>query len=316
MFLAVGLVTMWRMPIRHRLLAALVAVLWGLNFLAIHASLEHFPPFLCVALRWALLAVPTMLFVPRPRVRARWLIGYGVGFGILQFVFLYWAMAIGMPTGLASLVLQSSAPFTVILGAVLLREHLSRTAMLGAAIAVGGLAIVGSQRFGGATLWPFLLTVAGGLGWALGNLASRQARPQNPLHLTLWMSVVPPLPMFALSWLVEGPDTVTSSLATALTPEAVPALLGLAYTCLVATMLAGGIWTWLMKAHPASRVAPFSMLVPVVGLSTAWLVLGEVPNPVEILGGVIVIGGVLYGSRGPRRPGELTPLDGEVVPAR
>ncbi len=90
----------------HRLLAVSVAVMWGLNFLAIHASLEQFPPFLCVALRWTLLAIPAILFVPRPRVPLRWLLGYGIGFGILQFVFLYWAMGAGMPTGLASLVLH------------------------------------------------------------------------------------------------------------------------------------------------------------------------------------------------------------------
>lgn len=289
------------MPTRHRLLAALVAVLWGVNFLAIHASLEHFPPFLCAALRWTVIAIPTVMFVPRPKVATRWLVGYGVGFGILQFTFLYWAMAEGMPAGLASLVLQSSAPFTVLLGALLLRERISAIALIGAVIAVGGLAIVGSQRAAGATAWPFLLTVAGGFGWALGNLASRQARPQNPLHLTLWMSIVPPIPMFALSLLVEGPDRITRAMATSLRPEAVPALLGLLYTCLLATAVAGGIWTWLLREHPASSVAPFSMLVPVTGLTTAWLVLGEQPNAIEILGAAVVIGGVLMGSLTLRR---------------
>lgn len=282
----------------HRLLAIGVAVIWGVNFLAIHLSLEQFPPFLCVALRWTLIAVPTILFVPRPQVPLRWLAGYGAGFGILQFVFLYWAMTAGMPTGLASLVLQSSAPFTVLLGALLLRERLTPPAVAGSLIAVAGLVLVGSQRVGGATWWPFLLTVLGGLGWALGNLASRLARPRNPLQLSLWMSVVPPLPMFALSYAVEGPEAIAGSLRTAVGPAAVPALLGLAYTCLVATVLGGGLWTWLMRHYPASRVAPFSMLVPVTGLTAAWLVLGERPSLLELLGGAVVIGGVLLGSAG------------------
>src|SRR3990170_2369134 len=106
------------MPISHRLLAMSVAVMWGLNFIAIDASLAQFPPFLLVALRFAIIAVPTVLLIPRPQVPVRWLLGYGIGFGTLQFLFLYWGMAVGMPTGLASLVLQSSAPFTVLLGAV------------------------------------------------------------------------------------------------------------------------------------------------------------------------------------------------------
>ncbi|HWJ83797.1 MAG TPA: EamA family transporter, partial [Cellulomonas sp.] len=100
------------MTLRDRLLAVLVAVTWGLNFPAIHLSLEQFPPFFLVALRFTLIAVPTVLLVRRPAVPWRWLLLYGTGFGVLQFVFLYWAMSAGMPTGLASLVLQSSAPFT------------------------------------------------------------------------------------------------------------------------------------------------------------------------------------------------------------
>jgi O-acetylserine/cysteine efflux transporter len=97
------------MTFRDRLLATAVAVLWGGNFLAIHVGLQHFPPLFMAALRFAVIAVPTLLLVPRPRVPLRWLLGYGLGFGTVQFVFLFVAMDIGMPTGLASLVLQASA---------------------------------------------------------------------------------------------------------------------------------------------------------------------------------------------------------------
>src|SRR6478735_3380382 len=119
------------MPTRDRLIATFVAVLWGLNFPAIHLSLEQFPPFFLVALRFALLAVPTVLLVPRPTAPWRWILLYGLGFGVLQFVFLYLAMSSGMPTGLASLVLQSSAPFTVVLAAAFLRERVTGRQALG-----------------------------------------------------------------------------------------------------------------------------------------------------------------------------------------
>ena len=131
------------MPVRHVLLAIGVTAMWGFNFIAIHLSLNAFPPFLLAALRFSLIAIPTVLFVPRPRVHWRWLIGYGLGFGIIQFAFLYWGMAAGMPPGLASLVLQASAPFTVLLGAVFLRERMSRMRTVGIVIAVAGLFVVG-----------------------------------------------------------------------------------------------------------------------------------------------------------------------------
>ena len=287
------------MPVRHVLLAVVVAILWGLNFLAIHASLEHFPPLFLVALRFGVMAVPTILLVPRPAVPTRWLVGYGLGFGTVQFFGLYLGMAAGFPAGLASLVLQASAPFTVLLGALLLRERLTTARVVGVSIAVAGLAVVGLNR-AQATSWiPFLLVVLGALGWALGNLASRLAAPPEPLHLTLWMSVVPPLPMLALSLVLEGPDAVGRSLATSLSAAAVPAWVGLGYTVLLGTVVGSGIWVWLMARHPAGVVAPFSMLVPVVGIAGAWVVLGERPALLELAGGVLVVGGVLLTARRP-----------------
>jgi O-acetylserine/cysteine efflux transporter len=287
-------------PVRHRLLAIAVAAIWGVNFLAIHASLAQFPPFFLVALRFALIAVPTVLFVPRPQVPLRWLVGYGLGFGVAQFTFLYWGMAAGMPTGLASLVLQSSAPFTLVLGALLLHERVRGRQWLGIGIAVVGMALVGLSRAQAAALLPFLLVLAGALGWAFGNLASRLAQPPNPLHLTLWMSVVVPVPMLALSLVTEGPAQIGAAVAGSFTAAALPAWLGLLYTCVIGTAVGSGIWTWLLARHPAGVVAPFSMLVPVVGILAAALVLGERPSWLELLGGAVVVSGVLVGARRPR----------------
>lgn len=302
------------MSSRDRVLALVVAVLWGANFTAIHASLEHFPPFFLAALRFAVIAVPTVLLVPRPAVRLRWLLGYGAGFGVLQFAFLYLAMTTGMPAGLSSLVLQSSAPFTVVLAAWLLRERLSGRQVVGAVLAVAGLGGIAVHRGlvgGQAALLPVLLTVAGGLGWALGNLASRQARPDSPLRLMLWMSVVPPLPMLALSLALEGPDAIGRSLTTLGAPASGPALLGLAYTVVVATVVGSGLWTALLARNPSSSVAPFSMLVPVVGIAVAALVLGERVAGVELALGALVVGGVLLGSLRPRSAGPTAPgVDG------
>jgi O-acetylserine/cysteine efflux transporter len=304
------------MPPRDRLLAGLVALIWGVNFPAIHLSLEQFPPFFLVALRFLLLAVPTLLFVPRPGVPWRWVVGYGAGFGVLQFLFLYLAMDHGMPSGLASLVLQSSAPFTVVLAAVLLRERLSGRQALGVALAVAGLGGIAVHRAGlaeGAYLLPVVLTLCGGLGWALGNLASRQARAPQPLRLTLWMTVVPPLPMLAVSLLTEGPHRIGTSLTTLDTTRGALALAGLTFTVLVATVLGSGIWTTLLSRHPSSTVAPFSMLVPVVGVGASWLAFGEQVYLVELACGAVVVAGVLLSSSGRRTVS--APAGPPLVPA-
>lgn len=302
------------MPLRHRLIAVAVAAIWGVNFLAIHLSLQAFPPLLLVALRFTLIAIPTVLLVPRPAVPLRWLIGYGLGFGVAQFTFLYLGMANGMPTGLASLVLQASGPFTLVLGAALLSETVRARQWWGIAVAISGMALVGVARAQAAALVPFLLVLAGALGWAFGNLSSRLAKPPNALHFTLWMSVVVPVPMLVMSLVVEGPAAIGASLANSLSVAAIPAWLGLLYTCVIATAVGSGMWTWLLARYPAGQVAPFSMLVPVVGILTAAVVLAERPSVLELVGGVVVVAGVLIGA-GRSQRGRADQFDAEVVAA-
>jgi O-acetylserine/cysteine efflux transporter len=287
---------------RDRLLAAGVPVLWGINFPATALALQHWPPFLGGALRFALLAVPTLLFVRRPAVEWRWILAMGLTLGVGQFAFLYLAMANGMPSGLASLVLQASAPFTVLLGVVLLRERISVGRAIGVGLSVTGLALIALDRSHAAPLPAILLTLAGGLAWALGNLSSRQARTDRPLALTLWMSVVPPLPLFALSWAFEGPERIGTAFATALTPAALPANLGLLYIVLAATVLGYGVWNTLLSRYPSAQVAPWSMLVPVVGVLASWAAFGEVPGVVELSAGALVVTGVLVATGTLRLP--------------
>ncbi|WP_327112187.1 EamA family transporter [Streptomyces sp. NBC_01341] len=284
------------MTARDRSLAVLVAVLWGLNFLAVRVGLDHFPPFFLAALRYLVLAVPVVLFVPRPAVRLRWLLGYGLGFGVAQFGLLFLAIEQGMPSGLASVVVQASAPFTVLLGALLLRERVTVRQLAGIGLAVLGMAVIAVDRARTAPLLPLVLTVLAALGWAVGNLASRQARPEYPLRFALWMAVVPPLPLLALSAVMEGPATGWRALGSAFGPEGWPGLVALVYIAVLGSVVGSGIWTALLKRYPAGVVAPFSMLVPVVGMAGAWLALHERPTGWAVAGGTAVVAGVLLGT--------------------
>lgn len=292
---------------RDRLLGLAVVLLWGLNFLALHVGVEHFPPLFFAGLRFVVIAVAVVVLVPRPRVPLRWLLLYGLGFGVAQYAFLFIAMRAGMPTGLASLVAQSSAPFTVLLGALFLRERLRATQILGLVTAVLGMALIGWDRARHAALLPVLLTLASGLGWAFGNVGSRLAaaggksgEKVDPLHLSLWMAVIPPIPLFALSFLTEGPATDAHALLAAFSATGWPALAALAYTVVLATMVATGLWTYLMSRYPAGVVAPLSLMVPVVGITSSWIFLGERPTALSLVGGVIVIAGAFAVTSGGR----------------
>lgn len=295
---------------KDRALALVVALMWGLNFPATVFALEHYPPLLMASLRFAVLVIPTVLFIPRPKVKLIWLLGTGFGLGIMQFAFSYLAMANGMPPGLASIVLQASAPFTIIGAGIFLGERLNRKQTIGAAVAVGGLVIIAVHRAQVAAFWPVALTLLAAAGWAIGNICSRQARAPKPLHLTFWISLVPPIPLFALSLLVEGPERIGHALSTSLAPEALRANLGLAFIVIAASIIGYGIWNTLLSRHPSNQVAPFSMLVPIFGVLSSWLVFDEVPSWVELSAGALVVGGVLFASLSWRRRGKVAPEPG------
>ena len=193
------------MPLRHSLLAASVALLWGLNFVAIDIGLETFPPLLFVALRFALTAFPAVLVTRTPGVGAKWVIAVGLFLGVGQFGLLFVGIYAGMPAGLSSLVLQLQAVFTIALAVAFLGERPTRTQLAGATVAFVGLALIASGRAESVPLIAVLLVVGAAGSWGLANICTRLAKPGDAFALLVWSSLVGPAPLAALSLAFEEP---------------------------------------------------------------------------------------------------------------
>lgn len=278
------------------LLALLVIVVWGLNFVVIKVGLQGMPPMLMGALRFMLAAFPAILFVRRPQVPLRWMLAYGMTISVGQFAFLFYAMYVGMPAGLASLVLQSQAFFTLFFAALFLGERLRGSNLFGLLVAASGLVLIGLQGGQAMTLAGFALTIAAASMWALGNVVTRKLGKVNLVGLVVWGSLIPPLPFLALSLWLEGPELISQSLRTL----SLDSLLVLAYLAFGATILGYGLWSRLLSRYPASQVAPFSLLVPVVGISSSALLLGERLGSMQMAGAALVMVGLLINVWGGR----------------
>ena len=280
----------------HLALAVLVAAIWGLNFVVIEVGLDDFPPLLLSALRYALAALPLLVLGGMPSVRWRWVLAVGVAIGVVKFSLLFIGMDVGMPAGLASLVLQAQALFTVVLAAAVLRERIAGSQALGLAVAFGGLALVAGGLEGAATAEGFALVIAAAVAWGVGNLALKRAAPADPLRFMTTVCIVPPLPLLVLSLAFEGPREIEDALAGA-DALGIGAVLYLAFA---ATTVGWGLWGGLMARYPASTVAPFSLLVPVFGLSFGALLLGEPVSGRDVAAAALILGGVLLTLRAPR----------------
>ncbi|MGV8853537.1 MAG: EamA family transporter [Devosia sp.] len=286
------------MPIRHIALALLVVAIWGFNFVVIKLSVAALPPLLAASLRFGFAAVPLVFFVKPPKAAWPLVVAYGMAFGVGLYGFLNLSMAWGMSAGLSSLALQTQAFFTMALAFVLLGERPRRMQVLGAAIAFAGIAVIGSERLAGTALLPLGMTLMAALCWGLANILIKKAGRVDPVSLTVWGALVAPLPLLALSLLVEGPTAVSSALLGFDWGDA-----GLiAFLAYPATLLGMAIWSWLMAQHPTAVVAPFTLLVPITGLASGYLVLGETITPVEIAGAGLVIAGLVVTLLRPRPP--------------
>lgn len=285
------------LPMRSKdlALALLVICVWGVNFAVIKVGVVGVPPLLLGALRFILAAFPALLFFKAPRVPLRWYLAYGLTISVGQFAFLFSAIHVGMPSGLASLVLQSQSFFTLLLAAWWLHERWHGYQLAGLVLAFSGLLLIGMTHGSDAASLPLLgfgLTLLAALSWACGNIVTRAVSrygPMNQLAFVVWASLVPPLPFLGLSLWLEGPAAISQ----ALTHLNAGTLAAVAYLAWMATLLGYGVWTYLMSRYPANRVAPFTLLVPLVGLTTGWLVFGESLTPLHWLGGALLMLGLL-----------------------
>ncbi len=287
------------MPARSVALVVLVTAVWGVNFVVIHVGLDHFPPLLFNALRFAVMAVPAIFLVGRPQVAFKIVLGFGFLLGVVKFGLLFVSLDLGMPVGLSSLLLQLQVIFTIGFAAGFLRERPRREQVAGAAIAFAGLAVIGIDRAAGAPVVPFLLILGAAAAWGVTNVMTRVAQPPDPLALLVWASLVPPLPLLGLSLLFEGPAEIGAAL-DGVDAAAVAALL---FVALVSGLFGFAAWTTLLKRHTAATVTPFALLVPVFGIASAALLLGERPSALELGGAVLICAGLAATLAPVRTPG-------------
>ncbi|APR33407.1 O-acetylserine/cysteine exporter [Citrobacter freundii] len=276
------------------LLALLVVVVWGLNFVVIKVGLHNMPPLMLAGLRFLLVAFPAIFFVARPKIPLSLLLGYGLTISFGQFAFLFSAIKFGMPAGLASLVLQAQAFFTIILGVFAFGERLQGKQLVGIALAVFGVLVLIEASLNGqhVGMLGFMLTLAAALSWACGNIFNKKImqHPSRPavMSLVVWSALIPVVPFFLASLLLDGPAQITQSLVAI----DMTTILSLVYLAFVATIVGYGIWGSLLGRYETWRVAPLSLLVPVVGLASAAVLLDETLTGLQLLGALLIMAGL------------------------
>jgi O-acetylserine/cysteine efflux transporter len=279
-----------------------VVTMLGFSFVPIKVGLREMPPFALCGFRFFFAAIPLVFFVKRPRIPWPYVVGYGLAIGVFQFGLLFLGINLGMPAGLASLVIQIQVFFTIGLGIAFLGDRLQRHNLIGAAIATVGVALLAVHKLDagvGTTLVGFLLVVGAAVAWSVGNIIAKRAAGAyhaDMFALVVWSSLVPPLPLALLSYAFEGGPAAWHAVASAG---------ALTWACALflawgATLFGFGSWAGLMHRYPTALISPFALLIPVSGVVCTWLLLGETLAPLQMFGALLIFAGLFVNVYGPR----------------
>lgn len=278
---------------RDMALAFLVVAVWGTNFVVIKAGLRDFPPFLLATLRFLFSAIPFVFFLPRPRTRLRWIALYGLFLGAGQFGLLFHALRADIAPGLASLVIQAQAFFTIALSAWLFRERLTAAALAGCMLGAAGLVMIASRLDGSSTAIGIATVLGAALSWACANISGKKAVAEargsyGMFAFIAWASLFAVPPLVLLTLVFEGPQADLQALANA----HLDAWAVVAWQVVGNTLLGFGVWSYLLARYDSAVVSPYALLIPVFGMGASALLLGEPLPAWKLAGGALVLAGI------------------------
>ena len=276
------------MKLQHIGLAVLGMAIWGFNFVAISVVLKELPPYLFTGIRFVATFFPFIFFVRKPAVSWWQIFCIGLTLMTLQFAFMFKGMQMGVGGGVASTVVQCQAFFTLLIGAIILRERPASREIVGLLIAVVGIVTI-ALTMNAASVGGILVLIGSSFFWATGSVLLKRVGNVDMLALVIYASLVPPIPMFAMSYIFEGPEKITAALQAVSSDS----FLALAYMVLASTLLAYTIWGYLIKTYEAKQVAPFGLLIPIFGVFSGWLLMGEQFGAQRLSGAALVFTGLL-----------------------
>lgn len=271
-------------------------------FVPIKVALLEIPPFALAALRFLFAALPVCFFVRPPAMPARAVLGYGLAIGVFQFGLLFLGMNLGMPAGLSSLTIQMQVFFTIGLAVLFAGDRLQGHNIVAAVIAVAGILLLAAYKLtagANTSFLGFVFVIAAALAWAVGNIIAKRAAGDHGADmfaLVVWSSLVPPLPLAAVSYLFEGGPAAWS----AVRHMSLLTLACILFMSYAATLFGFGSWNRLLHRYPTPLISPFGLLIPVSGLASGALFLGESLALVQAGGVALVLVGLLvnvYGAR-------------------
>ncbi|WP_425642205.1 EamA family transporter [Marinomonas gallaica] len=270
------------------LLLVLLMALWGFNFSVIKLGVNNIDPFLLTALRFSLAVLPLIFFVRRPNVPWRYLMAYGLTFGVGVWGLTTLSVSAGLSSGLASLLLDMSVISSLLVGRYLLKEQVTVSKVLGSVLALIGLSVIIWHQDATVTPLGIALVLSASVFWSINGLIVKRSGTRAVFAFNIWGMVFAPIPLFVLALCVSGPSSVMQSIADINGSV----LFSAAFQAYPTTLLGYWFWNKMIVKYSVSSVAPMTLLVPVFALIGGYLFFGESLDAAQAIAAVIILLGV------------------------
>jgi O-acetylserine/cysteine efflux transporter len=268
-------------------IALLVAIIWGLAFVASRIALDEFSPALMTTLRFAIAAVPC-LFLRKPDVSWPLLIAISFTLFLGQFLAQAYGIAHGVPVGLSSVIVQSQALFTIAFAVIVFNERPTPTQTVGIGVATVGLLMICGTVGYDFSVAAFAVLMISPVAFAVGNLLLRRAQGAPMFDLFAWLCLTAAVPLFVLALITDGPAPTWQALSR----MSLTGLLCMLALGGISTSVAYWLWGRLLRDYPGAQVVPFALLVPFVGAGASAIVFHEKFGALRLAGMATVIGGI------------------------
>lgn len=270
------------------LLAVFVMAIWGFNFSMIKMGVTNVHPLLATAARFALAVIPAIFFIARPKVAWRYLIAYGLVFGVGVWGMASWSITAGLSSGISSLLLSSNALIGMAVGIWVFKEPAPLRKLLGAALAMSALAVLVMANRGNVTINGVMLIMIAACSWTLMGVIVKASKTTQAFAFNVWGMMFAPLPLVLFAVVIHGENIVWQALEQ-WDWDTTIAVLFQAYPT---TLFGYWVWNLLLIKYPLSTTAPLTLLVPVFALVSGYFMYDEQLSLAQIIASGMFLAGI------------------------
>jgi O-acetylserine/cysteine efflux transporter len=264
----------------------LVTLVWGFNFAVVKIGLAQLPPILFVSLRFFLVAALLLPFLKWPRHKRGLILLLAITLGVIHFSMFFLGVS-GLEVSTAAIAIQLQVPFASILAAIVYRDRLGWRRLLGMAFAFAGVALVAGAPRSNPAIGPLLLVIGAACFWSIASMIMKEIGDElDVLSLNGWVAVIAAPLLLAVSAIFEH-GHVGAILASDWR-----AWLSLLFQACLVTLFGYSVWYRMMRRFSLNQVMPFTLLVPVFGVLSGVIFLGDRVTQLMLLGAALTIVGI------------------------